>query len=175
MMTVHKCQAVLVAGSWRNPRAKLMAIIVASVSIAPHLCRDRTESHGATRRLSHGSPDDDDESDKQDRFDDHVFDPFCHTIHRGSTGHSGQENPGFDVKRYPLPGDVIFLQRLLVGRTRSSGVKLVPFRRNGQMFAVKPQASSWTSAHAQGYFSAIILMLVAFDGFTLSCATRHSR
>jgi hypothetical protein len=36
------------------------------------------------------------------------------------------------------------------------------------MFAVKPQTSSWTSAHAQGYFSATILMLVAFDGFTLS-------
>jgi hypothetical protein len=33
MMTVHKCQAVVVAGSWRNPSVKLMAIIVASVSI----------------------------------------------------------------------------------------------------------------------------------------------
>jgi hypothetical protein len=31
-----------------------------------------------------------------------------------------------------------------------------------------PQMSSWTSAHAQGYFSATFLMLVAFDGFTLS-------
>src|ERR1700736_3575201 len=30
MMTVHKCQAVVAAGSWRNPRVKLMAIIVAS-------------------------------------------------------------------------------------------------------------------------------------------------
>jgi hypothetical protein len=33
-----------------------------------------------------------------------------------------------------------------------------------------PQMSSWTSAHAQGYFSATFLMLVAFDGFTLSPA-----
>jgi hypothetical protein len=33
-----------------------------------------------------------------------------------------------------------------------------------------PQPSSWTSAHAQGLFSATILMLVAFDGFTLSLA-----
>jgi hypothetical protein len=38
------------------------------------------------------------------------------------------------------------------------------------MFAVKPQTSSWTSAHAQGYFSATILVLVAFEGFTLSLA-----
>jgi hypothetical protein len=35
MMTVHKCQAVVVTGRWRNPRVKLMAIIVASVSIDP--------------------------------------------------------------------------------------------------------------------------------------------
>src|SRR5713226_8199439 len=33
MMTVHKCQAVVVAGRWRNPRGKLIAIIVASVWI----------------------------------------------------------------------------------------------------------------------------------------------
>jgi hypothetical protein len=42
------------------------------------------------------------------------------------------------------------------------------------MFAVKPQMSSWTSAHAQGYFSATILMLVAFDGFTLSPCYRDT-
>ena len=35
-----------------------------------------------------------------------------------------------------------------------------------------PQMSSWTSAHAQGYFSATFLMLVAFDGFTLSLCCR---
>jgi hypothetical protein len=40
------------------------------------------------------------------------------------------------------------------------------------MFAVKPQTSSWTSAHAQGYFSVIILVLVEFDGFTLSLVLR---
>jgi hypothetical protein len=90
MMTVHKCQAVVVAGSWRNPRAKLMAVIVASVSIDAPSRTGRRERPGATRRLFHGSPDDDDESDKQDRFDDHVFNTFRHTIHRGTTGHSDQ-------------------------------------------------------------------------------------
>jgi hypothetical protein len=35
------------------------------------------------------------------------------------------------------------------------------------MFAVKLQTSSSTSAHAQGYFSAPILVQLAFDGFTL--------
>jgi hypothetical protein len=51
-----------------------------------------------------------------------------------------------------LKGDATFLQRLLVGGTRSSGVKLVPFSEKERM-----------SAHAQGYFSATILMLVASD------------
>jgi hypothetical protein len=39
------------------------------------------------------------------------------------------------------------------------------------MFAVKPQTSSWTSAHAQGYFSATILEYLAFEGFALSPAS----
>jgi hypothetical protein len=34
--------------------------------------------------------------------------------------------------------------------------------------ASSPQTSSWTSAHAQGYFSATILEHLAFEGFTLS-------
>ena len=37
-----------------------------------------------------GGTNDDDEQDKQKRFDDHGFNTFRHAIHRGSTGHSGQ-------------------------------------------------------------------------------------
>jgi hypothetical protein len=69
------------------------------------------------------------------------------------------------------------LQRLLVGWTRSRGAKLVPFSekertnvcsqtiraRLDARRASLPQTSSWTSAHTQGYFSATILMLVAFE------------
>jgi len=47
----------------------------------PHLCTGRTERHGATRRLSRRLPYDDDERDKQKRFDDHVFNTFRRTIH----------------------------------------------------------------------------------------------
>jgi hypothetical protein len=46
-----------------------------------------------------------------------------------------------------LKGDATFLQRLLVGRTRSSGVKLVPFSEK-----------ELTSARVQGYFSTTTLM-----------------
>jgi hypothetical protein len=35
MMTVCKCQALVVAGRWLNPRVKLMAVIEASGSIDP--------------------------------------------------------------------------------------------------------------------------------------------
>ena len=77
MMTVHKCQAVVVAGSWRNPRAKLMAIIVASISIARLYVRAVQNVMAPLVGFHDGGPDDDDERDKQKRFDDHVFDPFC--------------------------------------------------------------------------------------------------
>jgi hypothetical protein len=83
---------------------------------------------------------------------------------------------------------VTFLQRVLVGWTRSRGVKLVPFSEKERTnVAVKryvrgltpvahpcPQTSSWTSAHAQGYFSATILVLVVFDGFALSPCYRDT-
>jgi hypothetical protein len=79
-----------------------------------------------------------------------------------------------------LSGDATFLQRPLIGWTRSRGVKLVPFSENDRTNlcsqtirarldarrASLPQTSYWTSAHAQGYFSATILVLVAFEGFT---------
>ena len=77
MMTVHKCQAVVGAGSWRNPRVKLMAIIVASVSIDPPYVRAVQNVMVPLVGFHDGSPDDDDEGDKQNRFDDHVFNPFC--------------------------------------------------------------------------------------------------
>jgi hypothetical protein len=76
MMTVHKCQAVVVAGSWRNPRAKLMAIIVASVSIARLYVWAVQNVMAPLVRFHDGGPHDDDERDKQKRFDDHVFNPF---------------------------------------------------------------------------------------------------
>jgi hypothetical protein len=99
MMTVHKCQAVVAAGSWRNPRVKLMAIIMASVSIVRLYVRAVQNVMVPLVGFHDRGPDDDDKRDKQKRFDDHVFNPFRHTIHRGSTGHSGQKNPVFDVKR----------------------------------------------------------------------------
>jgi hypothetical protein len=64
-MTVHKCQAVVVAGSSRNPRAKLMAIIVASVSFDPLHVRAVQNVLVPFVSLHDGSPGDGDESDKQ--------------------------------------------------------------------------------------------------------------
>jgi hypothetical protein len=80
MMTVRKCQAVIVAGRWRNPRVKLMAIIVASVSI--HALHVRAVQNVLVPLVGFhdGSPDDDGESDKQNRFDDHVFNTFRPSI-----------------------------------------------------------------------------------------------
>jgi hypothetical protein len=72
---VRKCQAVVVAGRWRNPRVKLMAIIVGSVSIDP-LVRAVQNVLVPLVGFHDGSPDDDGESDKQNRFDDHVFNTF---------------------------------------------------------------------------------------------------
>ena len=76
MMTVHKCQAVVFVGRWRNPRAKLMAIIVASVSIARLYVRAVQNIMAPLVGFHDGGPDNDDERDKQKRFDDHVFNPF---------------------------------------------------------------------------------------------------
>ena len=76
-MTVHKCQAVVFVGRWRNPRAKLMAIIVTSVSIARLYVRAVQNVLVPFVGFHNGSPDDDDNGGKQNRFDDHVFDPFC--------------------------------------------------------------------------------------------------
>jgi hypothetical protein len=90
MMTVHKCQAIVAAGSSLNPRVKLMAFIVASVSIARLYVRAVKNVMAPLVGFHDGGPDDDDERDKHKRFDDHVLNPLRHTIHRGSTGHSGQ-------------------------------------------------------------------------------------
>ena len=63
MMTVHKCQAVVAAGSSRNPRVKLMAFIVASVSIARLYVRTVQNVMAPLVGFHDGGPDDDDESD----------------------------------------------------------------------------------------------------------------
>src|ERR1035437_2341701 len=76
MMTVLKCQAIVVAGRrWLNPRLKLMAVIVASASVGPLLVRAVQNVLVPLVGFHDGSPDDDGESDKQNRFDDHVFNP----------------------------------------------------------------------------------------------------
>src|ERR1039458_9094263 len=67
--------ALVVAGRWLNPRVKLMAIIAASVSIDPLHVRAVQNVLVPLVGFHDGSPDDDDESDKQNRFDDHVFNP----------------------------------------------------------------------------------------------------
>jgi hypothetical protein len=74
-MTVHKCQAVAAAGGWRNPKVKLMAIIVTSVSIDLPLCTGRTNVMVPLVGFHDRGPDDDDKRDKQKRFDDHRFVP----------------------------------------------------------------------------------------------------
>jgi hypothetical protein len=71
MMTVHKCQAVIGAGRWRTPNAKLMAIIVASASFGPLHVRAVQNVLAPFVGFRDGSPDDD-KSDKQNRFDEHV-------------------------------------------------------------------------------------------------------
>ena len=76
MMTVHKCHAAIVAGSWRNPRVKLMPIIVSSISIARLYVRTVQNVMAPLVGLHDGGPDDDDERDKQNRFDDHLFNTF---------------------------------------------------------------------------------------------------
>jgi hypothetical protein len=76
MMTVHKCQAVVAVGSRRNPRVKLMAVIVASISIARLYVRAVQHVMPPVVGFHDGGPDDDDERDKQKRFDDHVLNPF---------------------------------------------------------------------------------------------------
>jgi hypothetical protein len=63
MMTVHKCQAVVAAGSWRNPKVKLMAVIVPSISIARLYVRAVQNVMVPLVGFHDGRPDDDDESD----------------------------------------------------------------------------------------------------------------
>jgi hypothetical protein len=80
MMTVRKCQSVVVSGRWRNPRANLMAIIAASVPIDPLHVWAVQNVLVPLVGFHDGSPDDDGESDKQNRFDDHVFNTFRPSI-----------------------------------------------------------------------------------------------
>jgi hypothetical protein len=57
-----------------------MALIVASVSIVRLYVRAVQNVMAPLVGFHDGCPDDDDERDKQKRFDDHVFNPFAHTI-----------------------------------------------------------------------------------------------
>ncbi len=56
MMTVRKCQAVVVARRWLTPRVKLMAVIVASGFNRPASCTGRKERPGSPRRLLRWQP-----------------------------------------------------------------------------------------------------------------------
>ena len=86
-MTVHKCQAVVASGSWRNPKVKLMAVIVPSISIAAFYVRAVQNVMAPIVGFHDGCSDDAAERDKKKRFDyDHLFNPFRRTIHMGSTG-----------------------------------------------------------------------------------------
>jgi hypothetical protein len=80
MMTVRKCQAAVDAGRWRKPRAKLMTIIVASVPIDPLHVRAVQNVLAPLVGFHDGNSDDDGESDKQNRFNDHVFNAFRPSI-----------------------------------------------------------------------------------------------
>ena len=62
---MRKCQAVVVAGRrWLNPRVKLIAVIVASVSIDPLYVRAIQNVLVPLVGFHDGSPGGDDESDK---------------------------------------------------------------------------------------------------------------
>jgi hypothetical protein len=63
-MTVHKCQAVVAAGSWRNPKVKLMAVIVPPLFQSPAFYVRAVQNVMVPLVSFHdGGSDDDDESD----------------------------------------------------------------------------------------------------------------
>jgi hypothetical protein len=62
------------------------------------------------------------------RFDDHVFNPCRHKIHSGLTGHSGQRNPGFSLKRYYWCALRHFCSACLSVRTELAFILLVVTR-----------------------------------------------
>ena len=66
MMTVHKCQALVIAGRWINPRVRRMAIIVPFLvgSIDPLQVRAVQNVLMPLVGFHDGSPSGDDESDK---------------------------------------------------------------------------------------------------------------
>jgi hypothetical protein len=64
MTTVHKCQAVMSAGIWRNPRVKLMAVIVASVLVIRLYVWAVQNVMAPLVGFYDGGPDDDDERDE---------------------------------------------------------------------------------------------------------------
>jgi hypothetical protein len=64
MMTVCKCQALVVAERWLNPRVKLMAVIVASGFNRPASCTGCVERLAPLEGFDGGGPDADGKSDK---------------------------------------------------------------------------------------------------------------
>ena len=64
MMTVHKCQAAKALGIWRNPRVKLMAVIVVSVSVIRFYVWAVQNVMPPLVGFHDGGPDDDDERDE---------------------------------------------------------------------------------------------------------------
>ncbi len=56
MMTVRKCQALVVVGRWLNRRVKLMVVIVASDFSRPASYTGHVERPGSSRRLSRWQP-----------------------------------------------------------------------------------------------------------------------
>jgi hypothetical protein len=64
MMTVCKCQALVVAGSWLNPSVKLMAVIVPSGSIEPLHVRAVKNVVAPLEGFHDGGPDAEGKSDK---------------------------------------------------------------------------------------------------------------
>ena len=105
-----------------------MPIIVSSISIARLYVRAVQDVMAPLVGFHDGGPNDDDERDKQKRFDDHVFNPFRHTIDPYRI-----DRPQWSIKSELrseaklLSGNATFLQRLLVAWSRLRGVKLVLF------------------------------------------------
>src|SRR5258705_8322092 len=80
MMTVRKCQALVIAGRWLNPKVRRMAVIVPSCGL------NEPASFWAVQNVLVPLVGFHDDSSTGDRESD----SFRHKIHRRLTGHSGQ-------------------------------------------------------------------------------------
>jgi hypothetical protein len=73
-----------------------------------------------------GSPNDNGETDKQNRFDDHVFNTFRPSIEDRPATVAIKSGP--QPEAILLTGDATFLQRLLIGWNRSSVAAMTDVR-----------------------------------------------